>query len=156
MNGSCNKFLSRSRFTCNQNRRITWRNFGDARQYRLQSRRSPDDLFKHGGFVDFLSQRHVFLLQPLLGPPAILYISAGDIPAEDLALVVADGIVPSEKPKVASIPGAHTLFQFEGQASRQRPLCKRSEPRDIVRMRRVGPAAQPLVEAEAEILKRGA
>src|SRR5262249_31568755 len=104
--------------------------------------------------VDFFPQRHVFLLQPLLGSLAIVDISTGEIPANDLALVVAHRIVPSEKPTEASIAGAHALFQFEGQGSRQRPPSMRFELFGIVRMH-VGSALQPLVEADAEILKRG-
>src|SRR6058998_753418 len=103
MNGSCNKLFSCSRFTSDKDRRITWRNFGDTRQHKLQSRGSPDDFLKHRGFVDFLPQCHVFLSQSVLVSFAIIDVSMGHIPANDLALVVPDWIEPSEKPTIVSV-----------------------------------------------------
>src|SRR4030095_5999396 len=111
-------------------------------------------LLEHRGLVDFLSQRNVFLLQPLLSPLAIVDIGTGDVPANDLALVIAHRVVPSEKPAIASIAGLQAHFQFVGQAARQRTLCKRFKPSDIVRMCGGADASlQPLVEADAGILE---
>src|SRR6266702_877459 len=94
MNSSCNKLFSCSRFTSDKDRRITWRNFGDTRQHGLQSPGGPDD---------FLPQCHVFLSQPVLVSFAIIDVSMGHIPANDLALVVPDWIEPSEKPTIVSV-----------------------------------------------------
>src|SRR5881409_2670918 len=87
MNGSCNKLFSCSRFTSDKDRRITWRNFGDTRQHKLQNRGIP----------------HVFLSQSVLVSFAIIDVSMGHIPANDLALVVPDWIEPSEKPTIVSV-----------------------------------------------------
>src|SRR4029434_1742630 len=50
--------------------------------------------------------------------------------------------------------GLQAHFQFVGQAARQRTLCKRFKPSDIVRMCGGADASlQPLVEADAGILE---
>src|SRR5260370_11762299 len=55
VNGACNQLLACSRFTRDENRGITWCNFGDAREHSLQSWGGPDNLFKHRDLLHFIS-----------------------------------------------------------------------------------------------------
>src|SRR5216683_2243711 len=48
-------------------------------------------------------QRDGLVAHPLLGPLAIVDVSTGDIPTADLSLVIEHGIVPSQKPAIASV-----------------------------------------------------
>src|SRR5579864_8323840 len=89
VNSACNQLLACSRFTRDENRGIAWRDFGDARQHSLQSRRGSDNLFKHRGLVDFLTESSVLQLEFLLGSFAFINIRRRRIPARNLSLVVA-------------------------------------------------------------------
>src|SRR5260370_26070366 len=54
-------FRSCSRFTRDEDRRITRCDFGDARENIFQSGRGSNDVFKHRGLADLLTKRDVFL-----------------------------------------------------------------------------------------------
>src|SRR5258705_11819278 len=103
MNRPRDEFLPSAGLPSNQDCRIAAGDFGDQRQYGLQRPRGANDLLEHRRLVDFFSQCHVFLLKPLFRPLAIVDISTGDIPPEDLALVVAHRVVTSQKPTITSI-----------------------------------------------------
>src|SRR5580700_2795723 len=106
MNRPCNEFLARSCLPRYKNRGITWRDLGDARENRLQSRRGSNDLLKHRGFVDFLPEGDVFLLKPFLSPLAVFDIGTRSVATQDLSVVVAHRVVTSQKPTINSITSA--------------------------------------------------
>src|ERR1700741_4764317 len=103
MDCACNELFARSRFARNEDRRITRRDFGDTRQYAFQSGRCSDNLFKHRGFIDFLAQRDVFMLQSLLGSFAIVDIYGCRIKALNLSLFVPQRDTTGEEPAISSI-----------------------------------------------------
>jgi len=89
MNRVRDEFFSCACLTGNENRRIGWRNLGDAREHSLQSGRGSNDLFEHRGPVDFFAEGDVFLLQPFLSPLPVFDISTRNVPTQDLSVVVA-------------------------------------------------------------------
>src|SRR5580700_1686799 len=103
MNGPRDEFFAGTGFAADQNRRIAAGDLGHSRQDRGERGRGADNLFEHRGLVDFLSKRHVLLLQSLLGPPAIVDIGTSEIPPNQLALVVAEWIVPNQKPAICPV-----------------------------------------------------
>ena len=104
MDRAGHQLLARAGLTGNENRGIGWRDLGDAREHRLQGGRGADDLLEHRGLVDFLPQRHVFLLQPLLGPLAIveLDVEVDADPVEDRAVVPSERLHATEEPAVVA------------------------------------------------------
>src|ERR1700740_1152830 len=103
MYGPRNKLCARSRFARDKNRRITRRDFGNAREYAFQSRRCPNDLFKHRGFVDFFAESNVFAMKSVFGLLAILNVGAGSIPSHDLTFVVAQWVITGQEPAISAI-----------------------------------------------------
>jgi hypothetical protein len=103
VNRSREEFLPRAGLTGDEDGGIAARDSRHSRQHGRQRRRGADNLFEHRRLVDFLSQRHVFLLQPLLGPPAIVDIGTREIPPNQLPLVVAEWIVSNQKPAICSV-----------------------------------------------------
>src|ERR1700758_2752801 len=103
MDGASHKLLAGSSFTCDENRRIAWRDHGDAREYTFQSRRGSNDLFKHRSLVDLFPQSGIFLAKLLLSPFAVLNVSTRNIPTHDFSLVVAHRVETNQKPAITSI-----------------------------------------------------
>src|SRR6202048_5051491 len=124
MNSPRDKFFASAGFAGDQNRRIA---AGDLRHLRRDAgHRAPpaDNLFEHRRLVDFFSKRHVFLMQPLFGPLPIVDIGTGDIPADDLALVVAHRVVPRKKPTIGSITLANSHLNYKSATSRGSTIPK--------------------------------
>src|SRR6266478_7090870 len=111
MYGARNKLFACSSFTRDEDRRIAWRDFGDARENTFQSRRCSNDLFKHRGFVDFFTQGDVFLLQFLFNSFAVVNVSTRNIPTLDLPLFIVKRVETRQKPTKASIAFAHSQLQ---------------------------------------------
>src|SRR6202158_2987013 len=124
MNGPRDELLAGAGFAGDQNRRIAAGDLRHLRQDGGQRGRAADNLFEHRGLVDFFSKRHVFLMQPLFGPLAIVDIGTGDIPADDLALVVAHRVVTSQKPTIVSITLANQHLNLYSRASRSSTIPK--------------------------------
>src|SRR5260370_3308376 len=103
MYGAGNKLFTRSRFTGYEDRRITWRDFRDTREYSFQSWRGSNNLFKHAGFVDFFTQSEVFAPKPVFRPLAVFDIRQGDIPTRNLPLLVAQWVETCQKPAITAI-----------------------------------------------------
>src|ERR1700720_4209406 len=103
MDSASDKLLAGSGLTGNENRRIGWRNLGDAREHRLQRGRGSNDLLEHRGPVDFFAQGDVFLLQFLFRSLAVFDIGTCDVPPHEMSLVVANRVRTSQKPAVGSI-----------------------------------------------------
>src|ERR1700719_180161 len=116
MDSAGDKLLACSGLTGNENRRIGWRNLGDAREHRLQSGRGSNDLLEHRGPVDLFAESDVFFFQPLLGSLAVVYIGIRNIPASDVAIVVSYRIEASQKPTITSIVLAQTQLQLIGRS----------------------------------------
>src|SRR5712671_4982207 len=155
MNGPREELFAGTGFAANQNRRITAGDLGHSRQDGGQRGRGADNLFEHRRLVDFLSKRDVFLLESLLSLFAVVDIGAGDVPMDDLAIVVAHRVVASEEPAIASVTVAATQLQLKGGAAGQRTICIIIEPFGIVRMNfRSKASLTPRVEANAVIGER--
>src|ERR1700730_3296982 len=117
MYGACNQLFACSCFTRDEDRRISWRDFGDAREYAFQSRRCSNDLFKHRGFVDFFTQSDVFLTKPVFRLLAVFDVGSGHIPTYDLSLFVAQWVKTSQKPAITSIIFAYSQLQLLGRGA---------------------------------------
>src|SRR5260370_36326645 len=117
VNRSRDQFLSRAGLAANEHRRIAGSDLARAREHRRQRWRRADNLLEHRRPVDLLSQGDVFLLQSLLGGLAIVDIGAGDIPTDDLSLVIANRVGTSQKPAVAAIALAQPHLQLIGHGS---------------------------------------
>src|SRR5467141_4446780 len=113
MDGSRHKLFACSRFTRNQNCGISWRNFGNAREYSLQSRGGSDNLLKHRSLINLFTESGVLLLQFILVSLAILDVGTCDVPPKDLSLVVSERVVANQKPAIRSVAATQTLLQLE-------------------------------------------
>src|SRR5579864_6270003 len=157
VNSACNQLLACSRFARDENRRIARRNFGDAREYTLQSGGGSNNLFKHRGLVDFFTESGVLQLELLLGSFAFINIRGRNIPAHDLSLVVAHRIVASQKPAIASIMLAQPQLHLVSRATCQSTIPASLDPFRIIRVGLAAPARlPPLVKPNAEIIERHA
>src|SRR5271154_6812772 len=131
---ACNKLLACSRFTGDENGRVTPRNFGDAREYSLQSWGSSDNLFEHRGLVDFFTQSDIFTPQSLLSSSAVFNIGTSGIPSRNLSLVVAHRVVKRQKPAITSIAFAQAQLQLETSPTRDRTIKMGYGPFQVIRM----------------------
>src|ERR1700733_10496281 len=155
MNCPRDKFFAGTGFAANQNRRIAAGDLGHSRQDRGERGRGADNLFKHRGFVDFLSKRNVFFLQSLLGFLAILDIGTCDVPPHELSLVVAKRVGTNQEPTIGSVAGSQTYLQLVRGAGRQRTVDMCFDSVDVVRMSlRYIVSLAPLVESDAVIRER--
>src|SRR6266850_7703031 len=152
MYGARDKLFACSRFTRDQNCGIGWRNFGNAREYGLQSRGGADNLLKHGSFINLITESGVFPLQSLLGSLAILNVGTRDVPPNELSLVVAERVVTNQKPTIRSVLVTQPHLQLEGSGTGQRTIDMRLDHIEIVRMNfRFKASLAPLVQADAVI-----
>src|SRR6266436_6662833 len=158
MNGPRDEFFAGTGFAANQNRRIAAGDLGHARQDRGQRGRGANNLFEHRGLVDFLSQRNVLLLQFLFSSLAVFDISSGNIPTRNLPLFVAQGIVTSQKPAVASITLAKPHFAFKSRPNRHSTIPLNLDPFRIIGMTYSANrgVVTPLIKSEAEVVKSAA
>src|SRR5258708_29606543 len=103
MYGGGNELFACSWFARDEDRRIAWRDFGDAPENTFQSGRCSNDVFKHRGFVDFFAESDVFAMKSVFGLLAILNVGAGSIPSHDLTFVVAQWVITGQEPAVSAI-----------------------------------------------------
>src|SRR5260221_4997914 len=158
MNGPRDELLAGAGFAGDQHRRIAAGDLRNVRQDGGQRRRAADNLFEHRGLVDFLSKRNVLLLQFLFSSLAVFDISSGNIPTRNLPLFVAQGVVTSQKPTVASITLAKPHFAFKSRASRHRTIPLNLDPFRIIGMTDSANRGfvTPLIKSEAEVVKSAA
>ncbi len=126
MNRARDELLARSRFADNQHSRIAPGDLGHSRQHGGQRRGGADNLFEHRSFVDLFSQRHVFLLQPLLSLAQCLceaLLSFFDVevdpdPVEQRTVVPSKRLHPTEAPAViaVSVTNAKTHLTITARA----------------------------------------
>src|ERR1700726_1259768 len=128
------KLFASSSLAHNKDRRIGWRNLGDAREHSLQGRRSSHDLLEHRDLVDFFAKSDVFLLESLLVSFAVIDIRTGNIPTQDLSLVVAHGVVTSQEPAVTSIALAQPQLHLVSRCCRQGTMKIIQISRSVIRM----------------------
>src|SRR6476620_7272347 len=155
MNGPRDEFLAGAGFAGDEDRRIAAGDLGHSRQDRGERGRAADNLFEHRGLVDFLSQRHVFLLQSLFSSLAVFDISSGNIPTRNLPLFVVQGVVTSQKPAVTSIALAKPYFAFKSRAHRHSTIPLSLDPFRIIGMTDSanGGFVTPVIKSEAEVVK---
>src|SRR5258707_606446 len=134
MNRSRDEFFPRAGLAGDEHRRIAAGDLAHTRESPHQRRRGADNLLEHRRFVDFLSQSDVFLLESLLGVLAIIDIRTGDIPADDLSLVIANRVGTSQKPAVTPIALAQPQLQLVGRPCREGTIKIISLPRSVIWM----------------------
>src|SRR5579862_1732166 len=150
MDRAGNKLFASSGLTRNKNRRIGWRNLGNARENSLQSRRGSNDLLEHRGPVDFIAESNIFLLQLLFSPLEVFDIGTRNVPTKDLSLVIANWIETSQKPAVTSIALAIPHFAFKSRAARHGTVPSSLDPFQIIGMiYSAAEAFEPLPKSKA-------
>jgi hypothetical protein len=65
----------------------------DLRQHPPQRFGGPNDLLEHRRAIDLFAQRKIFASDALFGSLAVIDVSSCGIPADDIAVVVANRIV---------------------------------------------------------------
>src|SRR5258708_28020250 len=82
--------------------------------------------------IDLLPEREVFVAHPLLGSLAILDIRPSRIPANNVPVVVAKGIVAGKKPAIVTVLSKHSLLKFKRLTARERLLALLAQPFQIL------------------------
>src|SRR6266702_1121809 len=163
MYGACNQLFACSCFTSDKDRRITWRNFGNAGKYSFQNGRGSNDLFKHRGLGDFFTQSDVLLLQSLLSSFAFINIRSRNIPAHNLSLFVAHWVKASQEPAITPIRYLHPQFQLVSGATGTSTIgISQRRPFSVIRMneptgaKKTSGCLSPLFKTEADVIERNA
>src|SRR5277367_3906854 len=158
MYSACNQLFACSRFACDEDRRITSGDFGDAREYGFQSRRGPNNLFKHRGLIDFFAQSDVFAPKPVFSLLSILDVRRGNIPTHNLSLFVTQWVKASQKPAITSVALAHAHLQLESSATSESTIKMTVDSFPFIRMS--DPTAikslPPLFKSKAEVIEQDA
>src|SRR6266404_4045649 len=135
MYGARNQFLPGTCFARNQNRGIGGSDFHDAGKNSFQGGGGAHDLLKHEDLIDLLSQREVLLPGSFLRLFAIVDVSTGRIPADDLSSFVQQRIVLDQEPTILTISAAHSSFELEWDTSRERRFAFVTQSLGILRMK---------------------
>src|SRR5580692_7476401 len=128
MDSASDQFLTSSSLSTNKNARIGGRNFHQPRKHSLQPRRGADDLFEHERLVDLLPERKVFVTHPLFGSLPIFNIRPSGIPANNVPVVVAKGIVADKKPAIVTVFSKRSLLKFKRLTAHERLLALLAQP----------------------------
>src|ERR1700677_756027 len=132
--GASNQFFSGTGFARDQHRRIGGSHFHNAGEHGLQGRRRAHNVLKHEYLIDFLPQRKVFVMHPLLGPLAILDIGPSRVPANNVPLVVAKRIEADKKPAIITVFPKLSLLKFKRLTARERLIALLEQPFHILRV----------------------
>src|SRR5580692_10510488 len=130
--GASNQFFPCAGFAGDQYGGIGGGHFHDAGEHALQGWRRSHYLLKHERLIDLLPQRKVFVTHPLLGPLAILDIRPSRVPANNVPLVVAKGIVADKKPAVVTVFSKRSLLKFKRLTARERLIALLAQPFQIL------------------------
>src|SRR5580704_5794140 len=160
MYGARNQLFACSCFTRNENGGITRCDFGDARENTFQSGRCSNDFFKHRGFVDFFTQRDVFLTKPVFRLLAVFDVGSGHVPTRDLSPFVVQRVVTGQKPAITSITFAQSHLQLESRAIGDSTSRMAGDPLPVIGMNKLGAIARnrvvkslpPLLKSETEVI----
>src|SRR4030095_5467600 len=96
--------------------------------------RCSNDLFKHRGFVDFLTQSDVFAPKPVFRLLAVFDVRPGDIPTRNLSLFVVQWVVTDQKPAIISIIFAYSQLQLIGSGASDSTVKNSVEPLCVIRI----------------------
>src|SRR6266850_6388513 len=151
------ELLPRAGLAGDEDGRIAAGDLGHSRQHGRQRRRGADNFFEHRCLVDFFPQRHVLLLQSLLGPLAIVDVLTIELPPNQLSLVVAKRVVPDEEPAIGPVPLPQPHLGLVGGRLRDGTIDYRLDSIEVVRMDLVPEASvAPCLEGDAVIGERHA
>src|SRR5271155_2082644 len=135
MDGARNQLFACSCFTRDEDRRITWRDFGDARENTFQCGRCSNDLFKHRGFVDFFAQSDVLAAKRVFRLLAFFDVSSNDVPASEASFFVSERVKSEKKPTIIPIFSRQARFGFERLVAEE--FCSTRSGQDTVMIIRV-------------------
>src|ERR1700687_1710875 len=130
--GASNQFFSGAGFARDKYRGIGGGHFHNAGEHGLQGRLRANNFLKHECLIDLLPERKVFVTHPLLGSLAILNIRPSRIPANNVPVVVAKGIVADKKPAIVTVFSKRSLLKFKRLPARERPLALLAHPFQIL------------------------
>src|SRR5712672_3931041 len=156
MYGACNQLFACSCFTRNEDRRIAWRDFGDARENTFQSGRCSNNLFKHRGFVDFFTQSDVFAPKPVFSLLAIFDVRPRNIPTCNLSLFVPQWVKTCQEPAITSITPSQPQLQLVSRGTSDSTIKKNVAPLFVIRINVVAGTRRltPLFETKAEVIEQ--
>src|SRR6266436_9518976 len=97
--------------------RIRRRHLGHVRQNCPKRRRGADDLLEHRRAIDLFAQREVLASDAVFGPLAVVDVGSCRIPADDIAVVVAERAVAGQEPTILSVFPARALLGLKWFAS---------------------------------------
>src|SRR6266481_706837 len=153
--GASNQFFPCAGFAGDEHRGIGWGHFDDAREHALQGWRRSHNLLEHERRIDLLPERKVFVTHALLGSLAILNIRPGGIPANNVPVVVAKGIVADKKPAIATVFSKLSLLNFKRLTARERLLALLAQSFQILRVE--NPCAKVfslhVLQSETEVIE---
>ena len=138
MNGAGDEFFSSSGFAQYEDSGIRWRHFCHLRQYAAKWFGRPNDLFEHGGTVDFFAQHEIFILRPFLAPLAIVDVGSRCIPTHEVSLFVAQRVVTDEEPTKLSVLSSALVVRFRKGGLRPGAFSLLLDILEILRMKDSG------------------
>ena len=104
------------------------------RQNGPKRRRGADDLLEHRRAIDLFAQREVLASDAVFSSLAVVDVSSGGIPADDMAVVVAERVVADQEPTILSVFAERAVLGFERFTAYEPIAAFLLEPRHIVRM----------------------
>jgi hypothetical protein len=96
--------------------------------------RRADDLLEHRRAIDLFAQREILAQDAVFGALALVDVSPGGIPPDDMAVVVANRVVADQEPAILPVFAAHALLGFKRFAAPERRQAFLLESRQITRM----------------------
>src|ERR1700752_2241720 len=95
------------------------------------------------------------MVQPVLGFSAVVDIGTSEMPPNQLSLIVAEWIVPNQKPAIAPVALSEPHLRLVSGGMSYGTTDQRLHPPEVVRMHfRCKASLAPLVQADAVILER--
>src|SRR5882757_11102576 len=155
---ACNQLFACACFTRDEDRRITRRDFGDARENTFQSGRCSNDVFKHRGLADLLTERDVFLAKPVFRLLAVFNVSTCAVPSCYVTPFIFKRTQTEQKPAKYPIVPQHPSFELMWRAFEKLALSLAEKLFAILWMKETisGGFGSPSVHVDTQILERHA
>jgi hypothetical protein len=156
VNGAGDKLFTGSGLAEYEDGGVGVRDLGNLGENTLQGGGGPNDLLEHRSVVDVFAQGEGFVAHAIFGALAIVDVGAGDVPAHDLSLLVADGDVAPEEPAVIPVLSSRAQLVLERDSFRQSFLTLGVHLGGVIRVD--GSAVvghHDIFEFESPILERG-
>jgi len=156
VNGASDQFFAGSGLPKYEDRSVGVGDLCDLGEHTLQRRRRADDLLEHRSAVDVFAQGEGFVAHAIFGALAIVNVGAGDVPAQDLSLLIVDGDVAPEEPAVLPVASPRAQLVLERDPFRQPFLTPGEHLGGIIRVNwSTVVGDHDVLEDESPVLERG-